>query len=137
MKSKQINSTLGSVSLLLASLVLAADHPTGSPNQQAELDWLSMPSDVAIGSGGKTYVVDGGNHQVAVFDAAGAKITALGMMGSEEGQFLSPLGIGASAKGEIYCSTCHNQHGFMSDSADRQPEHRLRADDICQACHDK
>jgi len=39
--------------------------------------------------------------------------------------------------GEIYCSTCHNQHGFMSDSADRQPEHRLRADDICQACHDK
>jgi hypothetical protein len=42
-----------------------------------------------------------------------------------------------SETGEIYCSTCHNQHGFMGEPAEKQPKHRLRANDICQACHDK
>ena len=39
--------------------------------------------------------------------------------------------------GEILCSTCHNQHGFMGGSPDTEPKHRLRVNDICQACHDK
>jgi hypothetical protein len=40
--------------------------------------------------------------------------------------------------GEIFCGTCHNQHGFQSsESGPNQPVHRLRSADICQACHDK
>lgn len=39
--------------------------------------------------------------------------------------------------GEIYCATCHNPHERVADSAAQQPEDRLRADNICQACHEK
>lgn len=48
---------------------------------------------------------------------------------------LSPI------NGEVICSTCHNQHGFQaaeSAAAGQElPQHRLRMNDICQACHDK
>ena len=43
--------------------------------------------------------------------------------------------------GEIYCATCHNPHGsratVSSGKTAKLPEHRLRLDKICQACHDK
>ena len=58
MTSKRIVRAVTIAALTLAGPALAADLPTGSPNQQAELDWLSMPSDVAIGKGSQTYVVD-------------------------------------------------------------------------------
>jgi DNA-binding beta-propeller fold protein YncE len=102
MKSKRIVRAFTIAALALAGTTFAADHPTGSPNPQAEFERLAMPSDVATGKEGQTYIVDGGNHQVAVFDATNTKITTLGMMGSEEGQLVSPLGIGVSAKGEVY-----------------------------------
>ena len=116
MTSKKNIRVLSIVALTLAGSAAAQDQPTGSPNQQAELDWLSMPSDVAIGKGGQTYVVDSGNLQVAVFDISGTKVTSLGMMGSEEGQFLSPLGIGISAKGEVYVADKGNNRLVMFDA---------------------
>jgi DNA-binding beta-propeller fold protein YncE len=119
MTSKPIVWVLTIAALALAGTALAADHLTGSPNQQAELDWLSMPSDVAIGKGGQTYVVDSGNHQIAVFDAAGAKMTTLGMKGFEEGQLVSPLGIGVSSKGEVYVADKGNNRVVMFDSKGR------------------
>jgi DNA-binding beta-propeller fold protein YncE len=119
MRSKQIVTGLTIAALALTGPAFAADQPTGSSNPQSELDWLSMPSDVAVSSGGQTYVVDGGNHQVAVFDMTNAKITALGMMGSEEGQFLSPLGIGVSGKGEVYVADKGNNRIVMFDSKGR------------------
>jgi hypothetical protein len=76
MKSNRIRSSLGVSGLLLASAALAADMPTGAPNQSAQLDLLLMPSDVAIAGNGQTYVVDSGNHQVAVFDASGTRVTS-------------------------------------------------------------
>ena len=67
MRNRRIVRDLVSVSVLLTTVALAADMPIGPPNQTAELDMLLMPSDVAIGIDGRTYVVDSGNHQVAVF----------------------------------------------------------------------
>jgi DNA-binding beta-propeller fold protein YncE len=107
----------------VAGAAFAADHPTGSPNQQAEFDWLSMPSDVATAKGGQTYVVDGGHHQVAVYDVTNTKITTLGMMGSDEGQLMSPLGIGVSAKGEVYVADKGNNRIVMFDSKGRARQH--------------
>jgi DNA-binding beta-propeller fold protein YncE len=63
---------------------------------------LAMPSDVAVSSTGQVYVIDGGNHQVAVFDAAGARVATLGERGSEDGQFESPLGIAINRKGDVF-----------------------------------
>jgi hypothetical protein len=43
--------------------------------------------------------------------------------------------------GKITCSTCHNQHGFVNGGAAKlastPARHRLRAQDICQVCHEK
>ena len=39
--------------------------------------------------------------------------------------------------GEISCATCHDPHEFKGGPVSQQPEHRLRADDVCQVCHDK
>jgi len=119
MTSKRINKILAIASLVLASSVDAADLPTGEPNLRAELDRLSMPSDVAVGKDNQVYVVDGGNHQVAVFDAKGTKVSALGTMGSDEGQFLSPLGIGASGKGEVWVADKGNNRLVMFDASGR------------------
>lgn len=116
MKSKQVIDGLALAGLLLSSIVLAADMPTGAPNQAAQLDPLLMPSDVAIARDGQTYVVDSGNHQVAVFDASGTRITSLGMMGDEEGQLMNPLGIGVSAKGEVWIADKGNERVVMFDA---------------------
>ena len=74
MKSKRINAQLASAGLLLASAALAADMPTGAPNQSAQLDLLLMPSDVATGREGQTYVVDSGNARIQVFSPEGESI---------------------------------------------------------------
>jgi len=108
--------------MTLAGAAMADDQATGSPNPQAELEWLSMPSDVAIGKGGQIYVVDGGNHQVAVFDAAGTKVTSLGMMGAEEGQLLNPLGLGTSGKGDVWIADKGNGRLVMFDANGRARE---------------
>lgn len=38
---------------------------------------------------------------------------------------------------EIFCATCHNPHEFKGVPVAEQPAHRLRANDICQVCHEK
>jgi len=35
--------------------------------------------------------------------------------------------------GEVFCATCHDPH----EAGEPALKHRLRVDDICQACHDK
>ena len=43
--------------------------------------------------------------------------------------------------GEVFCATCHNPHDFKiggeHGSQEREAKHRLRMNNICQACHDK
>jgi len=42
--------------------------------------------------------------------------------------------------GEIYCATCHDPHAYRAERGagdPEPPEHLLRQDKICQACHDK
>ena len=116
MTSKQNIRVLAIATLTLAGSALAQEMPTGIPNQQATLDWLSMPSDVGVGKGDQIYVVDGGNHQIAVFDAAGTRVTSLGMLGADDGQLVSPLGIGISSKGEVYVADKGNNRLVMFDA---------------------
>jgi len=119
MTSKQNIRVLAIAALSIAGATMAADTPTGSANQQAVLEWLSMPSDVGIGKDQQTYVVDGGNHQIAVFDAACTRVTSLGMPGSEDGQLTGPLGIGISKKGEVWVTDKGNNRLAMFDARGR------------------
>jgi hypothetical protein len=103
-------------SLFLAGPATAADLPTAMPAPVIELQGLSLPSDVAIGRDGQVYVVDSGNHQVAVFDASGQRTTSLGMMGSDEGQFLDPLGIDTGPGGDVYVADKGNKRIVVFDA---------------------
>jgi len=105
--------------MLFTTLAFAAEMPTGSPNRIAELDMLLMPSDVALGGDGRAYVVDGRNHQIAVFDANGARVTSLGMMGGEDGQLLNPVGIGVAPNGDVWVADRGNERIVMFDDRGR------------------
>jgi len=119
MKSKRIIHILATTCLLLVSATVCAQMPTGEPNQAGELDMLLMPSDVAVGSDGRAYVVDSRNHQVAVFDSNGVRVTSLGMMGGEEGQLLNPLGIGLAPNGDVWVADRGNERIVMFDAKAR------------------
>ena len=106
--------------LAFAVNVGAQDIATVTYTALSKLDLLSMPSDVALGAGGQIYVVDGGNHQIAVFDAAGTRVTSLGMRGDDDGQLNGPVGIGISNKGEVYVADRGNQRVVMF-AADGSP----------------
>jgi sugar lactone lactonase YvrE len=101
--------------------VAAQEITTVAYTAVSKLEFLSMPSDVALGAAGEIYVVDGGNHQIAVFDAAGTRVTSLGMHGGEDGQLNGPVGIGISNKGEIYVADRGNQRvvTFSADGISR------------------
>ena len=106
----KVPAMLVCAALILCRVVMAQDIVTTAHKTSMELGAaLSMPSDVGIGKDGRIYVVDGGNHQVAVFDDLGARVATLGARGSEEGQLESPVGLGVSRKGEVYVADKGNQ----------------------------
>jgi DNA-binding beta-propeller fold protein YncE len=95
---------------LLPGLLFAADLPTGSYSQSLVLDTgLSLPSDVAVGRDGAIYVVNGGNHEIAVFNRNGLRIATLGTQGSEPGELFEPVGIDIGPRGDIYVADKGNQ----------------------------
>jgi len=116
MTNKQNIRALTIAILTLAGSALAQEMSTGVPNQRTEFDGLSMPSDVGVGKGDQIYVVEGGNHQIAVFDALGTRVISLGMPGSDDGQLLGPLGVGISGKGEVYVADKGNNRLVMFDA---------------------
>ena len=111
-----MKNSLAVLGLIVASATVAQEVPVVITDTLSDIGKLSVPSDVGIGKAGATYVVDGGNHQVAVFDAMGSRTATLGEMGSEEGQLLSPLGLGTSSKGEVYVADKGNNRLVMFDA---------------------
>ena len=80
---------------IAGNAALAQDVPTATIYSSTKIgNTLSLPTDVGVGENGHIYVVDGGNHQVAVFDKTGQRVNTLGERGEENGQFESPVGLG-------------------------------------------
>jgi tripartite motif-containing protein 71 len=77
---------------------------------------LSLPSDVALGSEGRVYVVDGGNQRVAVFDHGGSFLFAIGREGSANGEFRNPVGIGIDGTGRVYVADTGNHRVQVFDA---------------------
>lgn len=96
-------STLLLALLLVSAAGTAQEKPVVTYRVAATIGGaLSMPSDIAISPTGRLYVVDGGRHQVAVFDLAGTRIATLGERGDEDGRFESPVGIGVDRAGNVW-----------------------------------
>jgi len=103
---------LSAMLLVLSAAVHATDIPTGKVEHLFDLHAgptpLSLPSDVAVADDGRIYVVDGGNHRIAVFDAAGKFLFDFGKPGSRPGEFNGPLGIDIDAAGRVYVTDRNN-----------------------------
>lgn len=90
--------TIGvSASFACAEIPLAQVHTVATLSEG-----LALPSDVAIGPNGHVYVVDSGNHRVAVFERNGKRITTFASKGNGAGQLRDPVGIGIDHSGQVY-----------------------------------
>ncbi len=78
---------------------------------------LALPSDVAVGRDGRIYVVDSGNHRIAVFQRGGKRLFTFGSRGSGAGQMRDPVGIGIDLSGQVYVADKGN-HRVQIFSAD-------------------
>jgi DNA-binding beta-propeller fold protein YncE len=63
---------------------------------------FNLPRDVAIGLGGRLYVVDGGNFRVVVFDKDGRYLSSFGSVGKQYGQFARPKEVAVDREGNVY-----------------------------------
>lgn len=63
---------------------------------------FNLPRDIAMGVGGRLYVVDGGNFRVQVFESDGQFVGSFGSIGVQNGQFARPKGIASDIKGNVY-----------------------------------
>lgn len=63
---------------------------------------FNLPRDVAIGLGGRLYVVDGGNFRIVVFDNEGRYLQSFGSVGKQYGQFARPKEIAIDPEGNVY-----------------------------------
>lgn len=63
---------------------------------------FNLPRDVAIGKGGKLYVVDGGNFRVQIFDREGKYLSSFGSVGKQLGNFARPKEAATDPAGNVY-----------------------------------
>jgi DNA-binding beta-propeller fold protein YncE len=113
-RSKRAARTFAAGVLLAVGFGIAGAFAGAIPTVELRVlfsiqDGLALPSDVAIGTGGRVYIVDGGNHRVAVFDRAGKPLFHIGARGSAPGQFRDPVGIGIGPQGSVYVADKGNQ----------------------------
>ncbi len=102
----------GTVSALVAKDRGTLVGPEGNP--------FNMPTDVAVGGGGRVYVLDGVNHRVVAYNTEGQFQFQFGTQGNAPGQFLYPLGIAADPNGNVYVADSGNRR-FQVLTANGQP----------------
>jgi DNA-binding beta-propeller fold protein YncE len=74
-----------------------------------------QPSDVAVSSSGRIFVVDGVNDRIKVCGPNGRPLSAFGQSGSGVGQFRHPLGIDVDRSGKIYVADSGNHRVQIFD----------------------
>ena len=83
----------------------------GGPNLPFE-----QPTDLAVGSGGFIYVLDGVNNRVEVFDYNGKFKFSFGKAGPDKGEFNSPVGLDVGSEGNVYIADSGNHRIQIFDA---------------------
>ena len=68
----------------------------------------NQPSDIAMGSNGDIYLVDGVNNRIIVFNSSGKRKFEFGREGAGKGEFKYPLGIDISDDGKVFIADTGN-----------------------------
>jgi hypothetical protein len=68
----------------------------------APSDRFDIHAKIAVGSDGRVYVSDPGNHRIQVFTPAGRFLDEVGSFGSGKGQFLDPNWLSVDHEGNLY-----------------------------------
>ena len=110
--------------LLLNLLLMPASPVLGIRLVDAKLlfeitDQLSQPSDVAVSSDGRIYVVDGVNSKIRIYNHNGRLQASFGKPGAANGEFNNPLGIDIDRSGRIYIADAGNHRVQIFDSVGR------------------
>lgn len=112
------------VAVLLIAVSAAAGVTAAIPTAELRSlftlsEGLALPSDVAVGRDGRIYVVDSGNHRIAVFQRGGKRLFTFGSRGSGAGQLRDPVGIGMDPSGQVYVADKgnHRIQIFAADGA--------------------
>lgn len=98
---------------------------------------LSLPSDVSVDQNGNIYVVDSGNHRIAVFDDSGEFISNFSKKGTNQGELTNPVGLDLD-ENNIYVADKDNHRiqvfnkdgTFKKNIILRQGSKRIRPVDI-------
>ncbi len=110
--ARAVPGATGTVSALIAKDRGTIVGPDGSP--------FNLPTDVAVGGGGRVYVLDGVNHRVVAYDAEGQFRFQFGTQGSAPAQFVHPLGIATDPNGNVYVADSGNRR-LQVFTAEGQP----------------
>lgn len=78
----------------------ATSYATASPLTVGTV--VNQPSDVAVDSSGRTYVVDSGSCVLGIFSASGVKLASWGSEGPGPWQFQGPMGVAIGPQGHIF-----------------------------------
>ena len=62
---------------------------------------IRMPTDIAYGQKGRTYLVDSGNGRILAYGPEGRFLFAFGSTDAGQGQLIGPVGIGTAADGRV------------------------------------
>lgn len=70
---------------------------------------FNQPTEVAVASDDKTYVLDGAKNKVKVFDDTGSFLFSFGQYGAKEGELDHPVGMDVDAQENIYVADTGNK----------------------------
>ena len=101
--------------LLLFSIAAGAQQPVPTKATRPLFEFaggaagpMVFPTDVAVGTQGRVYVVDGGNHRIVAFGVNGQYLFSFGRHGEGHGEFNSPVGVGTDPAGRVYVADSGN-----------------------------
>jgi DNA-binding beta-propeller fold protein YncE len=106
--------SIWAISFCSLSEASAQTSQTSQPSERrfgvyrATIANLLDPVGVAVDAKDQIYVVESGKHRVAVYDAKGKFLRAMGGKGEGEGKLLFPTGVCISREGEVFVSDTGN-----------------------------
>jgi gliding motility-associated-like protein len=115
LKSTDFTVDNGSIASLSEKVTLSYSSQFGTAGSGNSM--LNKPNDVAVNTSGQTFVSDGLNNRIEIFNADGTYGGQFGTAGTGNTQFNQPYGIAFDASGYIYVADMGNNRIQVYDNS--------------------